>query len=88
MHSQPTQPSTFAIRTCQHATKNCKRVCLANTQIDWYVENVLATTAGYSPCRKSRVYKNMNGKIKDVTLKKIYVGNCGTSHTRTRCAQG
>ncbi len=25
-------------------------------------------TAGYSPCRKSRFYKKMNGKINDVTL--------------------
>jgi len=28
MNSQPTQPSTFAIRTSQYATKNYKRACL------------------------------------------------------------
>jgi len=26
------------------------------------------TTAGYSPCRKSRHYRKMNSNIKDVTL--------------------
>lgn len=28
---QPTQPSTFAIRTSHYATKNCKRACLSAT---------------------------------------------------------
>lgn len=32
--SQPTQPYTFAIRTSQCLTKNCKRVCLANALTD------------------------------------------------------
>ncbi len=26
--TQPTQPSTFAIRKSNHTTKNCKRACL------------------------------------------------------------
>jgi hypothetical protein len=26
---QPTQPSTIAIRTSRHATKNCNRACLS-----------------------------------------------------------
>jgi len=30
-NSQPTQPSTFAIRTSQHTTKNYKRACLSAT---------------------------------------------------------
>jgi len=30
-NSQPTQPSTFAIRTSHRATKNCKRACLSAT---------------------------------------------------------
>jgi len=28
---QPTQPSTFAIHTSQHAIPNCKRACLPAT---------------------------------------------------------
>jgi hypothetical protein len=28
---QPIQPSTFAIRTCRHATKNYERACLSAT---------------------------------------------------------
>ena len=31
MYNQPTQPSTFVIRTSQPATKNCKRACLPAT---------------------------------------------------------
>ncbi len=29
IHNQPTQPSTFAIRTSQYTAKNCKRACLS-----------------------------------------------------------
>jgi len=29
MNSQPTQPSTIAIRTSRRATKNCNRACLS-----------------------------------------------------------
>jgi len=31
MVTQPTQPSTFAIRSSRHAIKNCKRACLSAT---------------------------------------------------------
>ncbi len=93
-NNHPTQPCTFAIRTSQHAAKNCKRACLfanaflptlktnffgnGNTSIELIedcnelirtdMNKAQHTTAGYSPCRKSRFYKKMNGKIKDVTL--------------------
>ncbi len=42
-----------------------KNILFKNNKMD---NNAQLVTAGYSPCRKSRFYKNMNGKIKDVTL--------------------
>ena len=34
IYSPALKPYTFAIRTSQRLTKNCKRVCLANTRTE------------------------------------------------------
>lgn len=57
MESQPTQPSTIAIRTSQRTTKNCNRACLsANAFLPTLKTNFFgngsASIEGFIECNK------------------------------------
>lgn len=52
IYKLPTQPSTFAIRTSRHTTKNCKRACLFSTP--------------YLPTLKTNFFGNSSASIERI----------------------